>query len=396
MDDHRAQPVRQTQVPFDHEKLDSLMDEAGLDALVATSKHNVQYLLGGYRFFFFDYMDAIGVSRYLPVFVYPKGRPDEAAYFGNRLEGYEKQLDKFWTPVTETVTWGTTDAIGRASDYLRKLGRPLRSVGVEMGFLPADAHTALRQGLANSELVEALRVLELLRARKTPAELALVRQASERVIDSMLAVISGHGPGVTKKELADALRCEEQKRGLTFEYCLITAGVSHNRSPSDQRVEKGDVLSLDSGGNYKGYIGDLCRMGIMGEPDAELEDLLAEIDSIQLAARTPIKAGARGGDIYGAAEEVLAKSPHRKITAFTAHGMGLITHEAPRLTGEGPVPYPADDADRPLESGMVVSIETTLPHPKRGYIKLEDTVAVTDTGYEGFGDQGRGWNRAKG
>ena len=57
--------------------------------------------------------------------------------------------------------------------------------------------------------------------------------------------------------------------------------------------------------------------------------------------------------------------------------MGLITHEAPRLTGEGPVPYPADDADRPLEAGMVVSIETTLPHPKRGYVKLEDTVAVT-------------------
>jgi Xaa-Pro aminopeptidase len=81
--------------------------------------------------------------------------------------------------------------------------------------------------------------------------------------------------------------------------------------------------------------------------------------------------------------------------AFTAHGMGLITHEAPRLTGEGPVPYPADDADRPLEAGMVVSIETTLPHPKRGYIKLEDTVAVTEAGYEGFGDQGRGWNRGR-
>ncbi|MFL5259333.1 MAG: M24 family metallopeptidase [Hyphomicrobiales bacterium] len=395
MDDHRAQTVQQTRAPFDHEKLDSLMEEAGLDALVVTSKHNVQYLLGGYRFFFFDYMDAIGVSRYLPVFAYPKGRPDEAAYFGNRLESYEKQLDKFWTPVTETVTWGTTDAIGRASDYLRKLGCPLRTVGIEMGFLPADAHATMRQRLANCELTEALRVLELLRARKTSAELALVRQASERVIESMLAVISGHGPGVTKKELADALRREEQKRGLTFEYCLVTAGASHNRSPSDQRVEKGDVLSLDSGGNYKGYIGDLCRMGIMGEPDGELEDLLAEIDSIQLAARTPIKAGVRGGDIYAAAEEVLAKSPHRKIMAFTAHGMGLITHEAPRLTGEGPVPYPADDADRPLEAGMVVSIETTLPHPTRGYIKLEDTVAVTDAGYEGFGDQGRGWNRGK-
>ena len=48
---------------------------------------------------------------------------------------------------------------------------------------------------------------------------------------------------------------------------------------------------------------------------------------------------------------------------------------------------------RPLESGMVVSIETAIHHPRRGFIKLEDTVAVTDAGWEAFGDHGRGWNR---
>jgi methionine aminopeptidase len=52
---------------------------------------------------------------------------------------------------------------------------------------------------------------------------------------------------------------------MTFEYCLMSAGKSFNRAPSDQRLESGDIFSLDSGGNYKGYIGDLCRMGILGE-----------------------------------------------------------------------------------------------------------------------------------
>ncbi len=42
---------------------------------------------------------------------------------------------------------------------------------------------------------------------------------------------------------------------------------------------------------------------------------------------------------------------------------------------------------------MVVSIETTLLHPRRGFIKLEDTVAVTETGHEIFGEGARGWNR---
>jgi Xaa-Pro dipeptidase len=43
---------------------------------------------------------------------------------------------------------------------------------------------------------------------------------------------------------------------------------------------------------------------------------------------------------------------------------------------------------------MVVSVETTMLHPKRGFIKLEDTVVVTDAGHQGLGDAGRGWNRA--
>src|ERR1035437_8886409 len=68
-----AQPSSGLAIPFDHTRLDRLMDEAGIDLVIATSKHNVQYLLGGHRANFFDYMDATGVTRYLPVLVYPKG-----------------------------------------------------------------------------------------------------------------------------------------------------------------------------------------------------------------------------------------------------------------------------------------------------------------------------------
>ena len=46
--------------PFDTARLDRLMDEAGIDILLATSKHNVQYLLGGHRAIFFESMDAMG------------------------------------------------------------------------------------------------------------------------------------------------------------------------------------------------------------------------------------------------------------------------------------------------------------------------------------------------
>jgi Xaa-Pro aminopeptidase len=256
-----------------------------------------------------------------------------------------------------------------------------------------DAGTALRSAFAGSEIVDGLFVLERLRAVKSPEELKKLRIASESVIDSMLAVIANHGPGATKRELTEALRREETNRGLVFDYCLITAGTSLNRAPSEQRWGEGDILSLDSGGNYHGYIGDLCRMAVHGEPDAELEDLLAEIETIQRASMKPVKKGAVAGVIYGAAEPLVHKSKHHNNMHFLAHGMGLVSHEAPRLTASGPVPYDAYDASRPLEAGMIVSVETTLQHPQRGFIKLEDTVVVTDKGFEIYGEGGRGWNR---
>jgi len=380
-------------IPFDADRLDRLMDEAGIDVLLTTSKHNVQYLLGGHRAFFFESMDAMGLSRYLPVLVYPKGARQKAGYFGHRMEGFQKENDPFWVSESQTNSSGTVDTVQKAIDYVRKLGAKPRRIGAELAFLPVDAGTALRNAFPDSEIVDALFVLERLRAVKSPEELRKLRIASERVIESMLAVIANHGPGATKRELTEALRREETNRGLTFDYCLITAGSSLNRAPSEQKWGKGDVLSLDSGGNYHGYIGDLCRMAIHGEPDAELEDLLAEIEAIQRASMKPIKAGAMGSVIYAAAEPLVHKSKHHNHMHFLAHGMGLVSHEAPRLTATGPVPYDAYDADRPLESAMVVSVETTLQHPQRGFIKLEDTVVVTDAGFEIYGEGGRGWNR---
>ncbi len=188
------------------------------------------------------------------------------------------------------------------------------------------------------------------------------------------------------------MRLAEANRGLTFEYCLLACGSSHNRAPSSQHWQQGEVLSLDSGGNYRGYIGDLARMAVLGKPDAELKDYLAEIEAVQRAAFAAVRPGAMGGDIYVAAERQLAQITQRDCTDFLAHGMGLVSHEAPRLTARGPVPYDDTDARQPLEAGMVVSIETTMKHPTRGFIKLEDTVAVTPTGYEIFGEGGRGWN----
>ena len=122
-------------------------------------------------------------------------------------------------------------------------------------------------------------------------------------------------------------------------------------------------------------------------------DLLEEIVAIQQVAFSHVRPGVLGGDMIAVAEASLRASPAAAFTDFFAHGMGLITHEVPFLMTNHPVAYEGVDASRTLEPDMVLSVETTMLHPTRGFLKLEDTLAVTDTGYQMFGDRGRGWNR---
>ena len=224
-------------IPFDHHRLDRLMDQAGIDVVVVTSKHNAQYFTGGHRANFFDYMDASGLSRYLPVFVYPKGAPEKAAYIGHRLEGFQVRAKPLWVAETQTNSGTSVDAVGKAAAYMAKAGLKPKRIAVEFAFMPYDAAKVLRDAYPDADWVDAVYVLERQRLKKSSAELALLKEASERVLASMQAVIETTAAGATKAEVVEALRREEVNRGLTFEYCLITAGSNLNRAPTGQRWE---------------------------------------------------------------------------------------------------------------------------------------------------------------
>jgi Xaa-Pro dipeptidase len=144
----RPQPTSQPELPFSTEKLDRYLDDAGIDVLLATSKHNVRYLLGGHHHHFFDYTDAIGASRYLPILVYPRGRPCDATYIANRNEKHsieirQREGRELWVPRVHAASSGTIDAMSLAIRHVRKLAGPPRRIGVEAAFLPWDVLEAL-------------------------------------------------------------------------------------------------------------------------------------------------------------------------------------------------------------------------------------------------------------
>lgn len=377
-----------TALPFDADRLDSLLDEAGLDVIVATSHHAVRYLLGTYSAFFASF-DAIGVDRYLPAVVLRRGRLQDAFAVGHPIDSALHEVQPPWVPTLLDESQSAEDSARLVAHRLRALGLERAALGLEQSFAPHRFVDVLAQELPGARLVEAARPLEELRVVKRPDELALLRQAADLIVDS-LAAAAARARGRTTRAIVELVRVEEELRDLRFEYCLVAAGASFNRAPSE-RIWEGGVLSLDSGGRRDGYIGDLCRMAVQGEPPARLVELLAQVRAVQDAARRPIRAGARGGDVYVAAEEALRELDHGGEMAFVAHGMGLVPHEAPRLSDSTPIRYPAAHRERPLEAGMVLSIETDLRLDDVGLVKLEDTVAVTDDGWEAYGDSHRDW-----
>jgi Xaa-Pro aminopeptidase len=385
--------VSSLSIPFDHAHLDELLEQAGLDAIVATSPHNVRYLLGGYSFFMYALADSIGLSRYLPAFAYRRGAPEDSCYVGAGNESWATDVDPLWVPDVRNVAWGADQAAAQVAEWASTRLSPKASVGVELPYLPAEAAAALSPQL---ELHGATQLLEALRAVKRPHELQIVRTGSTAVVDAMLATFEASRVGESKAEIYERLRMQETERGLQFCYGLISAGTDANRSPSPQCLADGEVLSLDSGATLRGWVADLTRMAIAGEPSARHEELLAEVDLVQQAARARVHAGTRGGDLFAAAYEAIGDCDDRSRMSFLAHGTGLVTHEAPRLTATGSPPYPAAHVELPLQAGMVLSIESQVLDPLVGFVKLEDTVIVGVDAPEAVGDHGRGWNRVGG
>jgi Xaa-Pro aminopeptidase len=264
-------------IPIDLSALDRALENAGIDILIASSRHNVAWLMNGFRSAFFMHMEAIGLSRYLPLFVYEKGNPESISYWGQQMEAFDKELGLIWVPRVDFQSYGSVDVMERAVAHIRAMGISPSSIGVERSFLPANAEEVLRAAFADARIVEAHYALEGLRSIKTPGELTILREASERIEASMVATFAQTRPGMTKHDLINLLRLNEVKRGLNYDYAFICIDNDTNPNPTSQIVAENSKVMLDSGGNLDGYIGDIARMGCFGNPDQELIDVLAEV-----------------------------------------------------------------------------------------------------------------------
>ncbi len=371
------------QTPFDAAKLDGLMKESNLDLLLASTRHNVRYLTGGYYFHFHAQATRIGRSQYLPFVGLPREDFRHAFYVGRAEEQGQIEAEGLWIEQRPTAGRGTESAAEAAVNSIRALGLSEGTIGVELPFLPADALLHFQQALPKARVVDATAVLDELRAVKTPAELAHLRTVYDRTADAIQAAFAAASPGVTTSRIAEQVREEMAQRGLTFLWAFTCAGPGTLRAPSRARWERGRILHIDAGGEEGDYLADICRMGCLGEPSPLARALLDACLQVQRSARGVVRAGLPCRELLREGERAVAEHQFAPYGRFVAHGIGMVSHEQPIIS---------PTSARRLETGNVLSIETEFIHPDVGHVKIEDAVAVTDTGCEGLGDAGRDWH----
>jgi Xaa-Pro aminopeptidase len=367
-------------LPYDGAKLDRLMEEAGADLVLAFTRHNIRYLCGGYYYHFHERFQAIAEAQYTPLLAVPRGRPGEAFLVGGSGEFGQARAEGLWVPEIIPTERHPAAAAREAARAIRKRGLERAVIALERDFLPVSAMDVLARELPGARFVEALDLLEELRAIKRPEELDIVRHITQADAEAIQTAFRTASPGATTRRIASRIEQEMTERGVHFLWAFTSAGPAMLRAPSEKVWEKGEVLHLDAGGEQAGYLTDVCRMGCRGEPSPLARELFAACLATQDKVRAAVRPGAAAGAIYDLGCRTLRETGHGAHGQFLIHGMGLVSHEQPRF-GPG--------AGRKLEAGMVISIETDIRHPEVGYVKLEDTVAVTPSGCEGLGDLGR-------
>jgi Xaa-Pro aminopeptidase len=338
-------------------RLQERIRQQGLDALLVTYLPNIRYLCG------FTGSSGVLAAVAGQVALFTDGRYVEQA----AQEVKEARI-----------------VITRASP-LQAAGRWLtrhkaRRIAVEADHLTLAGREVLRAALpAKSRLRPLTGIVERLRMIKEPQEVERIRAAARLASSLFQRLLPRIRPGRLEVEVAADLEFAARRRGgegMSFETIVASGARSalpHGRA-SSQPIPNAGFLILDFGVILAGYCSDMTRTLCLGRPPRRARRMYEAVRHAQAEAVATVRPGAPVGEVDRAARRILAKAGLAAyFTHSTGHGVGLEIHEAPRLArGEKELLVP----------GMVVTIEPGVYVPRRGGVRIEDMVLVTEQGCE--------------
>ena len=222
-------------------------------------------------------------------------------------------------------------------------------------------------------------LVEKFRVVKDLNELKAIRVACEISTAALESLVTFLRPGVTEREVArqlEQLMLQFGAEDKAFSSIVATGSntaIPHHQ-PTSRVLKVGDLLKIDFGAKLNGYHSDCTRMFVLGQPSEWQRDLHSLVRECHELARTRLHAGVLASEVDAVARDFMSsRNKGHLFTHGLGHGVGLEIHEDPFFSSQ-----PATT----IEQSTVVTIEPGAYVANQGGVRIEDTVVITEVGYE--------------
>lgn len=356
-------------------RLKGYMDEKGFSAVAVNAGPTLTYLTGLH----FHLMERP------VVIVFTLG--DEPTIILPELE--QAKLDHLPFPA-RVYAYGESPAewSNTFRHALEKLDLSGRKVGVEPGQLRLLEYDYLRLACSDAKFTDGSEIFAALRSIKDMEEIACMRKAvmiAEAALEATLPMVK---MGVAEKDIASELFLQLLRHGsdTSLPFSPIVSGglngANPHAQPSARQLVAGDLLVIDWGASFNGYISDITRTFAVGEIDAEAEKIHKIVQQANAAGRAAGRPGVSCATVDKATRKVIEEAGYGQFfTHRTGHGIGMECHEEPYMRG---------DNEQLLEVGMAYTVEPGIYLAGRNGVRIEDDVLVTADGAESLSTMSRG------
>ena len=344
-------------------KVRNLMNEKGIDAFLAGPSSSLFYLTGY----------GIGPDERLLLLVILKDH--EPFIIANKL--YKEQTKDL--PVQKQIYWKDGENPYKLlKDEIVTQNIRIKTAAIEPQ-ITALFTLPLKETFSDTQFILGSSLIEPLRQYKDEYELDQIRKAcreSDRVLSALIEK-GNYWLGKTEYEFLRELCGEFENSGLTSAGGSVQYGANAaipHYSTGKTRIEKGSCLLVDFWGCYNRYYTDCTRTFHFGKPDSEFEKIYAIVLEAHLAAEAKARCGNLLEDVDIAARSVIEKYGYGEyFTHRTGHGLGIDVHEGDSVNQGVKVL---------IKSGMVFSIEPGIYLPGRFGVRIENLVAIRESGAE--------------
>jgi Xaa-Pro dipeptidase len=269
---------------------------------------------------------------------------------------------------------------GIFQNALQAAGAQGKTIGVEPTRLRFLELRILESAAPTASFVSAEDAMAQLRICKDANEVAAMRMAVDIAQRALQATLPFIQPGRTERQVASELSFQLLRAGSDPElsFAPIVSGgpnsANPHASPSERPLQTGDLLVIDWGAIYAGYVSDLTRTFAIGPVEEEFVRIHQIVQQANAAGRAASRLEAPAEAVDQAARRVIEEAGYGPyFTHRVGHGIGMEGHEAPYMRAGNTLA---------LEPGMAFTVEPGIYLPGRGGVRIEDDIVITPDGAE--------------